>query len=102
MEYLIGLILFSGRRWFCRVRPRELTDGGSIYGARIEWRKGIRSRIKLALVSYKMRWRPKNRYWMSSGSVGNTARTLGGTVERGFFVRVGAVNSDRKFPGCRP
>jgi hypothetical protein len=42
---------------------------------------GMRSRITFALVSSKIRWGPRKRYWMSSGSLGSTARMLGGTVD---------------------
>src|SRR5260221_7638785 len=45
---------------------------------------GIRSRITLALVSSKIRCRPTNRYSMSSGRLGSTARMFGGIVESGF------------------
>src|SRR5436190_984349 len=52
---------------------------------------GIRSRISLALVSSRIRWRSTNRYSMSSGSFGNAARMLGGIVDKGRPSRYSAL-----------
>lgn len=43
--------------------------------------QGSRSRITFALVSCRTRWGPRNRYWMSSGSLGSSARMFAGIVE---------------------
>ena len=70
----------------CVEQAGQFNDGRSIprnFGTGS--RKGCGRGSGFALVSSKIRWRPKNRYWMSSGSLGSAARMLGGTVESGFL-----------------
>ena len=55
--------------------------------------------MTFARTSSRMRWRPRKRYWTSSGSAGKTARIVPGTVEIRLSVRVSSVDLVGKLSG---
>ena len=61
--------------------------------------QGIRSRIRLVLVSIRISARPRKRYWRSSGSLGSTARMRAGMLASGFPIGYARLMRRDKSPG---